>query len=258
MEIWKEVIGFEGYYQVSNLGNVKSLERYSSVRNHPQFNRVYLKEKILKGRPNQKNYLKVVLYKDTVKKSMFVHRLVCMAFLNNEDNLPSVNHIDENPKNNKLDNLEWCTNKYNNNHFIDHITHILKLFQKEIFVYEDKKFSFMVSAGLAFSGGKKMLAYADMALKDAKIKNIQIGIFNDDKELEKMHTEDIECHKQLLTAFDTNNVISYFQPISPIQDSSLPVKYESLVRLRLEDGSILPPIRFIDVAKKNRIYYKGS
>lgn len=148
------------------------------------------------------------------------------------------------------------SNKYNNDYFINQITSLLKLFQKEIFVHENQSFSFMVSSGISFSGRNKMLAYADMALKDAKVKNIQIAIFNDDKELERMHTEEIECHKQLIDAFKTDNIISYFQPISPIQDSSLPVKYESLVRLRLDDGTIIPPVKFIDVSKKNRIYYK--
>ena len=148
------------------------------------------------------------------------------------------------------------TNNFDDNYFVEYITNILKLFQKEIFLYEDKSFSFMVSAGLAFSGRKKMLAYADMALKDAKSKNIQISVFNDDKQLEEKHTEDIKCHKQLVNAFKTDNVLSYFQPITPIHDSSLPTKYESLVRIKSDDGKIIPPIKFIDVAKRNRIYYK--
>lgn len=148
------------------------------------------------------------------------------------------------------------TNKFDDNYFVEYITSILRLLQKEIFIYEDKSFSFMVSAGLAFSGRKKMLAYADMALKDAKSKNIQISVFNDDKQLEKMHEEDIACHKQLINAFKTDSVLSYFQPITPISDSSLPIKYESLVRIKSDDGKIIPPVRFMDIAKRNRIYYK--
>jgi EAL domain-containing protein (putative c-di-GMP-specific phosphodiesterase class I) len=114
----------------------------------------------------------------------------------------------------------------------------------------------MMSAGLAFSGSRKMLAYSDMALKDAKKRNIQLSVFNDDKELEKLHKEDIECNKKLLSALDSGNIISYFQPIAPIQDDALDIKYESLVRLREEDGNIIPPFRFIDVAKQNRVYHK--
>jgi len=101
-----------------------------------------------------------------------------------------------------------------------------------------------------------MLAYTDMALKDAKKRNIPISIFNDDKKLEKIHKEDIECHKKLVTALETDNLIPYFQPIVPIQNNSLPTKYESLARLIDETGKVIPPFNFIDVAKANRIYYK--
>ncbi|WP_294960984.1 bifunctional diguanylate cyclase/phosphodiesterase [Sulfurimonas sp.] len=143
-----------------------------------------------------------------------------------------------------------------NSYFIQRIEDILKMYSKENFIYEDKTFTFMMSAGLAFGGFKKMLAYADMALKDAKKRNVQISIFNDDKELEKIHKEDIECHNKLLTALENKKVTSYFQPIAPIQDSSLSLKYESLARIIEEDGTIMPPIKFIEVAKQNRIYHK--
>ncbi|WP_372999572.1 EAL domain-containing protein [Sulfurimonas sp.] len=146
--------------------------------------------------------------------------------------------------------------KLNNTYFIEKIEDILKKYRRENFIYEDKKFSFIMSAGLAFSGSRKMLAYADMALKDAKKRNVQISIFNDDKELEKIHKEDIECSKKLMHAIDTNNIISFFQPIAPIQDGSLDIKYESLIRLREDDGNIIAPFRFINVAKQNRVYHK--
>ncbi|NOR57864.1 MAG: EAL domain-containing protein [Sulfurimonas sp.] len=146
--------------------------------------------------------------------------------------------------------------KLNNTYFIEKIEDILKKYRRENFIYEDKKFSFMMSSGLAFSGSRKMLAYADMALKDAKKRNVQISIFNDDKELEKIHKEDIDCNKKLMHAIDTNNIVSFFQPIAPIQDGSLDIKYESLIRLREDDGNIIAPFRFIDVAKQNRVYYK--
>jgi len=146
--------------------------------------------------------------------------------------------------------------KLDNTHFIEKVEDILKKYRRENFIYGDKSFSFMMSAGLAFNGSKKMLAYADMALKDAKKRNVQMSIFNDDKELEKIHKEDIECHKKLIHAIENKNIISYFQPISPIQDGSLPLKYESLIRLKEEDGNIIAPFRFLDVAKQNRVYYK--
>lgn len=151
-----------------------------------------------------------------------------------------------------------CTNHHVNitHIFVDTIEKILKNYKAEHFVYEDKSFRFMMSAGISFSGNKKMLAYADMALKDAKKRNIQLSLFNEDKELEKIHQEDIECHKKLISAFKRNDIISYFQPIIPIQNSNRAVKYESLVRMRDEDGKVIAPFNFLNVAKANRIYYK--
>ena len=140
--------------------------------------------------------------------------------------------------------------------FIEIIESILEKYKTEHFVYEDKSFQFMMSAGISFSGNKKMLAYADMALKDAKKRNIQLSIFDEDKELEKIHQEDRECHKKLVSAFTRDAVLSYFQPILPIQNSAKPTKYESLVRLKDENGKIIPPFNFINVAKANRVYYK--
>ena len=141
-------------------------------------------------------------------------------------------------------------------YFIEKIEDILKEYAKENFIYDGKKFNLIMSAGIAFSGRKKMLAYADMALKDAKSRNIQLAVFNDDKELEKIHKGDIECHKKLLFALESKNILSYFQPIFPIQNNNRATKYESLVRLKDENGKIIPPFNFIHVAKVNRIYSK--
>ncbi len=146
------------------------------------------------------------------------------------------------------------TNSLNKKYFAQEIKDILKNFSKKTFYYDDKKFNFIMSAGLAYSGEKKILAYADMALKDAKKRNIQLSIFDDEKELEKIHKHNIECYKKLLYALENNKVLSFFQPIVSIQDLSKPTKYESLVRIEQEDGKIISPINFIDVAKTNRIY----
>ena len=106
-EIWKDIIGYEGLYQVSNLGRVKSLERYNR-RN------IKIPEKILVGCVNYKGYHKVLLCKDGRQKQYSVHRLVMNAFVPNPNNYPVVNHKDENKLNNNVDNLEWCTVAYNN------------------------------------------------------------------------------------------------------------------------------------------------
>lgn len=101
IEIFKDIAGYEGLYQVSNLGRVKSLNY-----NHTN------KERILSP-ANLRGYYRVTLQKDGNRKTYFVHRLVAHAFLENPDNLSQINHIDQNKQNNKVDNLEWCTGRYN-------------------------------------------------------------------------------------------------------------------------------------------------
>ena len=99
-EIWKDVVGYEGLYQVSNLGRVKSLFRY---------------KRILKPIVGVQGYLYVSLY-NKKKKAKRIHQLVAEAFLDNPNNYPCVNHKDENVTNNNVKNLEWCTFKYNCNY----------------------------------------------------------------------------------------------------------------------------------------------
>lgn len=141
------------------------------------------------------------------------------------------------------------------NRFVQEISDFIKIYRKEVFEIEGNKHSFMMSAGISFGGGKKMLSYADMALKEAKSKNEAISIYSEVEGLEKTHKQDIECRNKLIYAFDNNGIISHFQPISPLQDDSLETKYESLVRLQDGDNTIAP-FYFIDVAKESKIYYK--
>ena len=104
-EVWKDVVEYEGLYQVSNLGRIKSLKRINS------YGRT-VSEKILKPHPNIKSgYLCVNLYKNDKSTIMPIHRLVAITFIPNPDNLPQVGHKDETRTNNNVDNLEWVTNK---------------------------------------------------------------------------------------------------------------------------------------------------
>ena len=108
MEIWKDVKGYENKYQISNLGNVKSLN-YRGTK----------EEKLLKLIPNKIGYVVVQLCKEGKVKPFYVHRLVAITFLNNKDNKTDVNHINEIKCDNRAINLEWCTKSENTIHSIN-------------------------------------------------------------------------------------------------------------------------------------------
>lgn len=108
IEQWKTIQGYEGYYEVSNLGRIKSLERYTTT-NH------LIKEKILKTSIMKNGYEIVRLSKDGIKKTYLVHRLVAQAFISNPENKPHIDHIDTNRLNNKVENLKWVTLSENMN-----------------------------------------------------------------------------------------------------------------------------------------------
>lgn len=113
-EIWKDVEGYEGLYQVSNLGRVKSLTHYIIKENYKPRE---VKGKILTpffDRP--KGYMSVSLSKNNKIKLQRIHRLVAQAFIPNPDNLIQINHKDGNKSNNNVENLEWCSCKDNIRH----------------------------------------------------------------------------------------------------------------------------------------------
>jgi hypothetical protein len=109
IEIWKNVIGFEGSYQVSNLGRVKSLARVDRSGHK-------LQERILKNTIDSYGYLVVGLFKNSVNHTHKVHRIVATIFIPNPENKPQVNHINGNKLNNIVDNLEWATHQENKTH----------------------------------------------------------------------------------------------------------------------------------------------
>ena len=111
-EIWKPIKGYEGLYEVSNFGRIRSLDRWCSHRRGKQLK----KGKILKTRQTWDGYLIVNLYKAGRIKTVKVHRLVAEVFLPNPNNYKEVNHKDECKTNNIVSNLEWCDRKYNINY----------------------------------------------------------------------------------------------------------------------------------------------
>lgn len=110
MEVWKDIKNYEGLYQVSNEGRVKSLPRTwiggkGCVRHND--------EKLMEQHPIWNDYLRVCLSKNGTNKWYLVHRLVAEAFIDNPDNLPQVNHKNEQKQENFVENLEWCSKEYN-------------------------------------------------------------------------------------------------------------------------------------------------
>ncbi len=112
-EVWVDVVGFEGQYQVSTLGRVKSLKR---IINHKRYGTWLLKERILKNRHDSFGYCGVALAKNGATQYCKVHRLVASAFLQNVDNKRTVNHKNGIKHDNRVDNIEWAT--YSENHHL--------------------------------------------------------------------------------------------------------------------------------------------
>jgi hypothetical protein len=113
--IWKPVVGFEGYYEVSNTGLIK---RAKGKTIYKDGRIAFFSETILKPSINKKGYLTVYLSKNSKKYSITIHRIVAIAFINNFNNKPQVNHINCDKKDNSVSNLEWCTNSENQYHAV--------------------------------------------------------------------------------------------------------------------------------------------
>lgn len=104
-QIWKDIEGYKGLYQVSNTGRVRSLNYLHTG-----------KTKVMKQGTNKGGYKVIGLHRNGKRKVHSVHRLVALAFIPNPNNYPFINHKDENKTNNAVWNLEWCTPKYNSNY----------------------------------------------------------------------------------------------------------------------------------------------
>ena len=168
-EIWKDIKGYEGLYQISNMGRVKSLSKQWVARNGIKHH----KEKILKIAIGKRGYYTVNLCKNKIRKSKYVHQLIAEAFIPNPNNWLYINHKDLNKTNNKIENLEWCTHKENMQHAWKNSKQLhnrkKKVYQyslDNIFIAEyeslhdvDKKFDFDFRNISACCLGKKHSAY---------------------------------------------------------------------------------------------------
>ena len=112
----KPIKAYEGYYEVDPFGRVYSVDRIVTVEDNGRSYNKLLKGKQMKQSLHTKGYKTVSLTKDGKTKTCYVHRIVAEAFIDNPDDLPFINHKDEDKTNNFVDNLEWCTNEYNLNY----------------------------------------------------------------------------------------------------------------------------------------------
>lgn len=134
-EIWKAIPDYENLYEVSNLGRIKSLERTKKTRSGA-LQKVPEKIRALSYGTKGEHYAYVVLSKNGKNKTFLVHRLVASVFIPNPDNLPIVNHKDENKRNDSVDNLEWCDYSYNNTYRNIHLKRDLSNVNRKIIQYD--------------------------------------------------------------------------------------------------------------------------
>lgn len=136
-EVWKDIKDYEGLYQVSNLGNVKSVgvfhKNFSGDVTYTPRER-FMKPTVDRG------YLKLQLSRGKKRKTKYIHQLVAEAFIPNLNNYREVNHKDSNPTNNRIENLEWCDRKYNIDYMVKHQNEIKERHEKRIEVLETIQF----------------------------------------------------------------------------------------------------------------------
>ena len=135
-EVWKDIEKYEGLYQVSNIGRVRSLDRLKATRNRHKIIQAKIKGQLLKPSINGDGYYQVTLSKNDEHLITRIHRLVAQTFIPNKDNKTQVNHINGNKLDNRVENLEWCTCKENILHAVAY--NLMKPVKEEEHYYAKK------------------------------------------------------------------------------------------------------------------------
>lgn len=133
---WRDVVGYEGIYEVSSAGEVRTKEGKVTYSTRWKTERVW-QQRTLRQKVSKDNCCRVSLWKDQKEKTWLVHRLVALAFLPKEDSKDYINHKDGNRLNNDVSNLEWCNHAENNNHAFD--TDLIKAKTKIVLLHDDTK-----------------------------------------------------------------------------------------------------------------------
>lgn len=243
-ETYKDIKGYEGYYQVSNFGNVRSLDR-EVIRSDGNFQ--FHHGKILKLSDNGSGYLVAQLCKDSVVKGYLVHRLVASEFIPNRENLPVVNHKDGNTKNNKTNNLEWCTQSYNIIHGLSlhprttDRTNLMKAISKEVYCPEtDTTYKSITEASRILKVSSDYIRSA-ILWRGKKARTATNGskyrFFSSKKEYEKLFLEETEEFMQFENGRNcievrTGKVYQSLHDFCSATDSSESTVRGSIINLR--------------------------
>lgn len=163
-EIWKTIVGYEGYYEVSNYGRIKRLPtviryRDNRMRNYPG--------KIMKQENTIEGYLRIVLCKDNKKTRYMVHRIVANTFIPNPYNKAFVNHINGNKNDNSVENLEWCTQEENERHAVAKLgkTMVGKTYPKPVYCIETKMYYKSMNECVRHLGNRACIEGLNKAIK---------------------------------------------------------------------------------------------
>lgn len=159
MEIWKDVVGYEGIYEVSDIGQVRT--RLGKITSNSRFEKRVWNQRILKLKIDKLGYKRVSLYKNGICKDFLVHRLVANAFIEKPNGYNVINHKDGRSNNNHVSNLEWCDSYMNNNHAFDNnlIKTGTKIIIENLETGEMKKFRSMVKASLYLEKNKDYVCH---------------------------------------------------------------------------------------------------